>query len=166
MITECPSCSQSGGERSNPQAEARNGEPVSRNASELDSASLRYRTGVTSLPYWLKSVIGGEATLARIRRTPRGGWRQRAGKEKSRNLRGPSLAATPRRESDDPIVAGKGLTRLERRGSTVSVQPSKLNSSVWLKADCGIHELAAMDAEHASSMGILAGKPDAGRSEA
>jgi len=165
MITECPSCSQPGSERSNPQAEARCGEPVSRNPAqrdELDSASLHYPMGVTHLPDWLKSVTDGEATLTSIRRAPRGDWRQRAGKEKSRNLRGPSSVATQWRESDDSIVAGKGLTRLERRGSTVSVQPSKLNSSVWLKADCGIHELAAMDAEHASSMGMFAGKPDAG----
>jgi len=161
MTTRCPSCSQPGSERSNPQAEARCGEPTSRNASELDSASL-HTVRVTILPDMVKSGTGGEATPECSRRTLRGDWRQRVGKEKSRNLRGSSTAETPRRESDGLIVARKGLTRLERRGSTVNVQPSKLNSSVWLKADCGIYELAAMDAEHASSMGMFAGKPDAG----
>ncbi len=42
MVNRCPTCSQAGGERSNPQAEARCGKPASRNASELDSASLHY----------------------------------------------------------------------------------------------------------------------------
>ena len=123
MTNRCSSCSQVGGERGNPQAEARRGEPVSRNASELDSASLRY-VGVTKLPEMLKSVIAGEATLESSRRTPRGGWRRRAGKEKSRNLRGPTKAEAPRRESDGLIVARKGLIRLERRGPTVSAQRS------------------------------------------
>ena len=132
MTNRCPSCSQFGGERGNPQAEARCGEPVSRNASELDSASLRY-VGVTKLPKVLKSAIVGEATLESSRRTPRGGWRRRAGKEKSRNLRGPAWAVTPRRESDGLIVARKGLIRLERRGPTVSVRALKLTSSVWPK---------------------------------
>ena len=39
--------------RSNPQAEALEGEDVSRNASELDSASL-HKTGVARLPEMLK----------------------------------------------------------------------------------------------------------------
>jgi len=60
-----------------------------------------------------KPATAGEATLERNRRAPRGGWRQRAGKEKSRNLRDPALAATLRRESDGPIVTRKGLTSLE-----------------------------------------------------
>ena len=128
MTNRCPSCSQTGVGRSNPQGEARCGEPVSRNASELDSASLHYK-GVTKLPEMLKSAIAGEATPASNRRTPRGDWRRRAGKEKSRNLRDPHRAAMPVRESDDPIVAGKGLTRLERRGLTVSVQLLETNAT-------------------------------------
>ena len=111
-----------------PKAKHRKGEPVSRNASELDSASLRYE-GMTKLPEMLKSAIVGEATPASNRRIPRGGWRRRAGKEKSRNLRDPLEAKAPRRESDDPIVAGKGLIRLERRGSTVNEQQSKQNAT-------------------------------------
>ena len=43
----------------------------------------------------------------------------------TRNLRDPSRL-TALRESDDPIVAGKGLTRLERGGSAVNVQTSTL----------------------------------------
>ena len=41
MTTRYPSCSKASSERSNPQAEASPSEPVSRNASKLDSASLR-----------------------------------------------------------------------------------------------------------------------------
>ncbi len=54
-----------------------------------------------------------------------GGWRRRAGKEKPRNLRDPHWAKVAVRESDDPIVALKGLIRLEPRGSTVNEQQSK-----------------------------------------
>ena len=120
MSTRYPTCSKASSERSNPQAEASRREPVSRNASELDSASLRL-LGVTNLPDWLKSVTDEEAIPESIRRAPRGGWRQRAGKEKSRNLRDPQSLRTLR-ESDDLIVVRNGLTSLERRGSTVSMQ--------------------------------------------
>jgi len=128
MTTRCPSCSQLGGERSNPQAEARCGEPVSRNASELDSASLR-KLGVTMLPEMLKSVIAGEATPMSNRRTPRGGCRQRTGKEKSRNLRGPAWEELPCRKSDNLIVVRKGLISPERRGLTVRVQLLETNAT-------------------------------------
>ncbi len=151
MTNRCPSCSQPGGERSNPQAEARRGEPASRNASELDSASLHY-VGATILPEVVKSATGDEATPECNRRAPRGVWRQRVGKEKSRNLRGPSSVATPRRESDDPIVAGKGLTRLERRGSAVNVQRFGLNASAWPLAPLRkLYASAGMDAEQATA---------------
>ena len=121
MSTRYPTCSKASSERSNPQAEASLSEPVSRNASELDSASLRL-LGVTNLPDWLKSVTDEEAIPESIRRAPRGGWRQRAGKEKSRNLRGPQSHWTLW-ESDDLIVVMNGLISPERRGSTVSMQP-------------------------------------------
>src|SRR5579862_6102459 len=128
MPTRCPTCSRPGAGRSNPQGEARRGEPASRKASELDSASLRYE-GVTNLPKKVKSATAGEATPASNRRTPRGGWRGRAGKEKPRNLRDPWWAEKPARESEDLIVARKGLTRLERRGSTVNEQRSKRDAT-------------------------------------
>jgi len=130
MTTKCPSCSQYGGERSNPQVEARSGEPVSRNAIELDSASLRYKIGVTSPRYWLKSETGEEVTFICTCQTPRGAWRQRAGKEKSRNLRDPQPTFVwSERESDGLIVAKKRLTILERRGLTVSVQRLKRHAT-------------------------------------
>src|SRR5919198_3291280 len=116
MTKRCPTCSRTDAGRSNPQSEASGGEPVSRNASELDSASLRCK-GVTKLPEMLKSATAGVETPTGNRRTPRGGWRRRAGKEKSRNLRDPFWAAMSWRESEDPIVARKGLIRLEPRGS-------------------------------------------------
>ena len=121
MSTRYPTCSKASSERSNPQAEASPREPVSRNASELDSASLRL-LGVTNLPDMLKSVTDEEAIPVSIRQAPRGDWRQRTGKEKSRNLRGPRSAKTLW-ESDAFIVVGKGLIRLERREATVRVQP-------------------------------------------
>ena len=80
--------------------------------------------GVAILSDRVKPATDDEATPVCNHWAPRGDWRQRVGKEKSRNLRGPRWVATPVRESDDPIVARKGLTSLERRGSTVSVQAS------------------------------------------
>ena len=88
MTTRYPSCRRSGGERSNPQAEARLAEPASRNESELDSASLRLM-GVTNLPDMVKSATNGEVIPECNHWAPRGDWRQRVGKEKSRNLRDP-----------------------------------------------------------------------------
>jgi len=132
MSTKYPTCSEASSERSNPQAEALASKPASRNPSELDSASL-HLLGVTNLPDMLKSVINEEAILECIRWTPRGDWRQRAGKEKSRNLRDPQglrMSVTgevnsPLWKSDTFIVARKGLTSLERREVTVNTQPLK-----------------------------------------
>lgn len=115
MIIECSSCSQPGTERSNPQSEAREGKFVSRNFRELDSASLRY-TGVVKLPEMLKPATIGEETFTSNQWAPRGVWRRRAMKEKSRNLRYPVLTD---RESETFIVAKKDLINLEQREVTV-----------------------------------------------
>ena len=135
MSNKCPTCSQAGAERSHPQGEARCGEPASRNASELDSASLHYM-GAANLPEMAKPATVGEAALECNRWAPRGDWRQRAGKEKSSNLGDPAdgskvgvVHRSSRRKSDGLIVAGKGLTSLERRGSIVSVQRLKQNAT-------------------------------------
>jgi hypothetical protein len=135
MSNKCPTCSQPGTERSNPQGEARGGEPVSRNASELVPASLN-KVEAANLPDVLKPATASEATLMCSWRASRGERRQRAGKEKSRNLRDPAVGdkvgvvhRCRRRESDGPIVVKNGLTRAERRRSTVSVQPSKPNAT-------------------------------------
>ena len=136
MSTKCPTCSLSAPKGAIPKVkpdirdprERSCGEPASRNVNELDSASLRY-VGVANLPELVKPAIAGEETLQSSQRTPRGGWRQRVGKGKSRNLRDPSQAATRRWESDGLIVARKGLTRLERRGPTVNKQRLKQNAS-------------------------------------
>ena len=135
MSTKCPTCSLSAlkgvipkvkpdirGSRERPR-----GEPVSRNVNELDSASLHY-VGVASLPELVKPVIADEETLQSSQRTPRGDWRQHAGKEKSRNLRDPSrpamLAARcgvgpsrPGRESEGIVVAGKQGNSCGAKGS-------------------------------------------------
>jgi hypothetical protein len=123
MSNKCPTCSQSGAERSNPQGEARCGEPASRNENELDSASLRY-TGAANLPEMAKPATVGEATLERNRQAPRGGWRQRAGKEKSSNLGDPAdggkvgVVHRPfRRKSEGIVVAGKQGNSCGAKGS-------------------------------------------------
>ena len=106
MLTECPTCSRVGTERSNPQGEARLDELASRNASELDSASL-HKVGVAMLPDWLKPAAIGQETFVRSRWAPRGDWRWRVRKEKSRNLRDPSRLHDRARESDVLIVVKK-----------------------------------------------------------
>lgn len=111
MVIECSPYSQPGTERSNPQGEARQGEVVSCNASELDSASLEY-SGVVNLPIKVKPATTGEVTFTYNQWTSRGDWRLRATKEKSRNLRDPINVD---RESDTFIVVKKGLINLERR---------------------------------------------------
>ena len=123
MSNKCPTCSQTGAERSNPQGEARCGEPASRNESKLDSASLRYM-GAANLPKKPKPATDGEATLERNRQAPRGGWRQRAGKEKSRNLGDPAdggkvgvVHRPHRRESEGIVVAGKQGNSCGAKGS-------------------------------------------------
>ncbi len=137
MSNKCPTCSQTGAERSNPQGEARRGEPASRNESELDSASLRYM-GAANLPKMPKPANVGEATLERNRHAPRGGWRQRAGKEKSRNLRDPAVRGKVgvvhrlhRRESEGIVVAWKQGNSCGAKGSyckseTIGSIPSRL----------------------------------------
>ena len=134
MSNKCPTCSQSGAERSNPQGEARCGEPASRNESELDSASLRHM-GVANLPKMTKPATVGEATLERNRQAPRGGWRQRAGKEKPRNLRDPARAATPRRKSEGIVVAGKqgnscGAKDSYCKGETIGQMHTRLPKAI------------------------------------
>jgi len=106
MLTEYPTCSRIGTERSNPQSEARLDEPVSRNACELDSASLR-KVGVAMPPITLKPVIIGEEIFECNRWAPRGDWRWRMGKEKSRNLRDPDTSYFGIRKSDVLIVVKK-----------------------------------------------------------
>lgn len=59
------------------------------------------------LPKLLKPATIGEETFVCNRRTPRGDWRWRVRKEKSRNLRGPNKLHGHVRESDVPIVVKK-----------------------------------------------------------
>ena len=106
MLTECPTCSRVGTERSNPQGEARLDELASRNTNELDSASLHY-VGMAMLPERLKPAAIGEETFACNRWIPRGDWRWRVRTEKSRNLRDPNGLHDRVRESDVPIVVQK-----------------------------------------------------------
>ena len=59
------------------------------------------------LPERLKPAAIGEATFVRSRWAPRGDWRWRVGKEKSRNLRDPDRLHDRVRESDVLIVVKK-----------------------------------------------------------
>ena len=131
MLIECSTCSRPGTERSNPQGEAREGESVSRNASELASASLCYSGSG-------QPVMVGETCHCRgrnirhVRQTPRGGWRQRAETEWLRNLGDPQglrMSVSGQRgllwESEESIVVKQRRMPVERRDSTVSVQTIK-----------------------------------------
>ena len=106
MLTECPTCSRIGTERSNPQREARLDELASRNISELDSASL-HQVGVAMLPDMLKPATVGQETFVCSRWTPRGDWRWRVRQEKSRNLRDPNTMPYRVWEADVLIVVKK-----------------------------------------------------------
>ena len=113
MLIECSTCSRLGTERSNPQGEAREGESVSRNASELDSASLDY-SGSGQPVMVGETCHCRERNIHNVRQTPRGGWRQRAEKERLRNLGDPSGLRMPvsnqmgtRWESEESITVKK-----------------------------------------------------------
>jgi len=115
---------------SNPSDEASGGEPTSRSASELDSASL-HKVKVASPSEMMKPAADGEATGECSRRAFRGERRQRVGTERPRNLGDPAqpdglcvrrragmhnCASGCGRESDRLIVARKRVTTVERRG--------------------------------------------------
>ena len=172
MSTRYPTCSKASSERSNPQAEASLREPVSRNTSELDSASLRVLVGATNLPEMLKSATDEEAIPESIHRAPRGDWRQRTGKEKSRNLRDPQgLRMSVSGQSGSAVEvghlhsSGEGPNKPGAKGgdcksATIEKQPvldrrirytEKVQSWKW-----------KLDSEVVTPQKNLAGKPDAG----
>ena len=103
---------------------------MSRSASELKAASL-HKVKVARLSKVVKPDTGGEATGVCSRRAFRGEWRQRAGRERPRNLGDPvqhdGLSVGDQaginnredgcgRESDRLIVARKRVMTVERRG--------------------------------------------------
>lgn len=113
MLIECSTCSRLGTERSNPQGEAREGESVSRNVSELASASLYY-PGVGQPLRIGETCYCRKANIRKARQTPRGDWRQRAETDWLRNLGDPSGLGMPvlfqagrRWESEESIVVQK-----------------------------------------------------------
>ena len=165
MSNKCPTCSQSGVERSNPQGEARCSEPASRNASELDSASL-HKVGLANLPDRTKPAIIGEATLVRSRWTPRGDWRQRVGKEKPRNLRGPAAGGKAgvdhracRRESEGIVVVKKQGNSCGAKGSRCQRETIERSSSACLVR---LRINAVSRRWNRKPKMMLAGEPDAG----
>lgn len=104
MLIECSTCSQLGAERSNPQGEARGGESVSRNASELASASLNY-LGAGQPVRMGEACYNWRSNIHRTQLTPRGDWRQRAETDWLRNLGYPR--GTAEWESEGSIVVKK-----------------------------------------------------------
>ena len=113
MLIECSTCSRLGTERSNPQGEAWEGESVSRNASELASASLNYPGVGQPLRIGETCHCWGR-NIRNVQQTPRGDWRQRAEKEWLRNLGDPpglrmsvSNQRGSRWESEESIVVQK-----------------------------------------------------------
>ena len=113
MLIECSTCSRLGTERSNPQGEAREGKSVSRNASELASASLNYSG--SGQPFRMGETCHcRKANIRQSRQTPRGDWRQRAEKDRLRNLGDPQglrMSVSGQRgllwESEESIVVKK-----------------------------------------------------------
>ena len=114
MSIECSTCSRPGTERSNPQGEAREGESVSRNASELVSASLDAYIGSGQPFAEGETCHRCEVNIHIFGRTPRGAWRQRAETDWLRNLGDPiglrmsvSTLEQSRWKSDESIVVKK-----------------------------------------------------------
>ena len=70
-----------------------------------------------------------------------------------------SMAGAQGKSRNDPIVAGKGLIRLERRGSTVSEQRSKEEG---IRLAMPITELMPHWKSKQSQRRMLTGEPDAG----
>ena len=138
MLIECSTCSQSGAERSNPQSEVLCVEPTSRKLTELDSASLRYKTGVANLSEMTKPDAAGEVTFACSQLAPRGGWRQRVGTERLRNLGDPNCRLTTFRESDGLIVVKK---RGNSRGAKGTDCKREMYETAELRLPCAITEL-------------------------
>ena len=151
LLIEYTTCSQCGGERSNPQAEARKGELMSRNKSELDSASLHYMR-VAKLPDLLKPVICGEEIFISNRRALRGDWRWRVRKDKSRNLRDPVCAVGVNRKSDGFIVAKKCVMSMERRRPTACVRKFELLRPLDLRNDYGTIAVSTIEANRKRSV--------------
>ena len=113
MLIECSTCSRLGTERSNPQGEAREGESVSHNVSELASASLYY-PGVSQPLRMGETCHCWGRNIRNVQQTPRGDRRQRAEKERFRNLGDPQglrMSASGQRgplwESEESIVVKK-----------------------------------------------------------
>ena len=113
MLIECSTCNQPGTERSNPQGEAREGKSVSRNARELASASLYYPGVGQPLGMGETCYCWGH-NIRNVQQTPRGDRRQRAEKERLRNLGDPqglrmsvSGQSGPLWESEESIVVKK-----------------------------------------------------------
>ena len=89
MSIECSTCSRPGTERSNPQGEAREGESVSRNVSELASAPLSSYLGSGQPLTDGETCYRCEVNIHIFQRAPRGDWRWRAETEWLRNLGDP-----------------------------------------------------------------------------
>ena len=173
MSIECSTCSRPGTERSNPQGEAREGESVSRNASELASAPLCRYLGSGQPPMDGETCYRCEANIHIFQRAPRGGWRQRAETDWLRNLGDPiglRMSAVTlewsRWKSDAFIVVRKrGNSRGAKGGdcksATIKEHPV-LDPLIDYTQRKGMYWRWKLNPELVTVLENLAGKPDAG----
>ena len=106
MLIECSTCSRLGIERSNPQGEAREGESVSRNASELDSASLHY-SGSGQLVMVGETCYCWKANIPQARQTS-SGWLETACRERKVEELGRPIRAENARVEPNGFAMGVG----------------------------------------------------------
>ena len=101
--------------RGNLSGEASEGEDASRNASELDSAPLRYWEA-TRLPDWMKSIAGDEGTGMSSRRASPG-WLEAAGVDRSIEEPGRPGVAGWRPDAARESITAQAATAGDRRGA-------------------------------------------------
>jgi len=157
MTTVCPSCSYSAPKGVIPNAKP--GNANLRAVTKVNSIRPRYTIREpANPPDRLKPVTVGQATLICRRQAPRGDWRQRAGKEKSRNLRDPLQPQSWRpcgvrpsrlqRESEGTIVAGKQGNACGAKGSHYRRETiEQLSAPLAQKASTEIRCVASMESE-------------------
>ena len=135
MIIARSSCSELSVERSNPSHRSL-GERICKPQRKRIRFGLVTLKSVANLPEMVKPVTFVQATSICRQGAVRGGWEQRAEKDRHRNLGDPSRWASPNvvtecirlprpiRKSDAFIVAVKRVTTAERRDAAVVQQPS------------------------------------------
>jgi len=143
MIIARSSCSELSVERGNPSHRSLR-DQICKPQRKRIRFGLVTLTSVANLPKMVKPVTLVQATSICRQGAVRGGWEQRAEKDRRRNLGDPSGWASPNvatecirlfrpsRKSDAFIVAVKRVTTAERRDATVVQQPSNQGVPIGL----------------------------------